>query len=387
MQPINLQFNIGEEARIVCAEDGADMVLLEGVAQYLGAPLPIGHPFALPPHSVRSVYSPGGALIRLDSHGDIPPGVVKGQHGMAAYYGEYVQQLMAQPPFRVVMVCPPGCGLAATLAQVVCNVACLQGMSVQLVDMDYTGTTLFTMPGTVSSIFVEDLLPIEEGFSPYIPLTFMSGVESGPRMAHACSSISRASAAVGMSERPSGRPLGGVVVLCTSTSPEEITNVCASFEATVVFVFGPTALCDTLRPLVPVHVVEMPFVTRLNYDATPGDSMRFREYFFGTRTPLHPVTLMVSLDDVVIIEMNAENNGRRVDAVARAQDLAHRVVALSHAQREVEVPVANVAGFCVVVAISEEERMVTLVSPAPAPLPSPFLVLTESYVSPQALIP
>jgi len=373
--------------------------LLDGSLDSLGLSLTPGSEYTIPPHSVRTFYSPNmGASVLFRHSVESPPAIAREPHGLLAFYSDYVHQLMSSRfngPFRLLLSCPPNCGLGVSYAQLLCNVVVRNGCGAILVDLDPTGQSLLNVPGVVSAVLLEEVTSLEEGLTPYVPLVYGAGESpTGPRYTLAATTLAHTISALVTTERgPKALPLGGTVILCCSTDPSVLTGVAMTYECTAVHVMVPSqgsALADAVRHNYgqnPISVIELPFVGRLNFPHVPR---RLREYFYGARTPLLPCKLSVRSVDLTLYEASGEDNA--VHRREFSEALVRRAVAVCHAQREVEVPYCNFAGYMIVLSvvpdpIDEGVSEVSLAAPGPGPLPSRFLILLPAAMEPQELIP
>lgn len=119
---------------------------------------------------------------------------------------------------------------------------------------------------------------------------------------------------------------------------------------------------------------------------------RVREYFYGGRTPLYPYVFDVKFDDIKIFKigapevpdsclplgMEAEDVSMKAMPLSPGQHLLHSLCAVSAADSvEDDLTKSNVVGFIVVTNVDMETKTLTVLSPAPRPLPKQFVIVSD----------
>ena len=120
---------------------------------------------------------------------------------------------------------------------------------------------------------------------------------------------------------------------------------------------------------------------------------RVRQYFYGFRRPLNPFVYNVSLDDVDIYKIGApqvqdsllpinhvtdDDHKLKVVKVDVDLELLHSVLSLVHESDPANLVGTTVAGFIVVKDVKLDERQLTILAPAPHPLPLRTCLLSDT---------
>eukprot|EP00759_Apiculatamorpha_spiralis_P002634 PhF_6_TR11044/c0_g1_i1/m.17918/K14399/CLP1, HERB; polyribonucleotide 5'-hydroxyl-kinase len=381
--------DIDEDVRIECSEEGIGFTITEGEAESFANPIFPKTEYFIPPKSIRWISSRVGATVQIRTQNPTYlPKVVKESTGggYLRLYTDYIHQVrQSGAPYRLLLGFPPGLGLGASLAHLMVNISIRNNLAAILVDLDPTGSTTLNVPGTVSAIRVDELVSMEEGFSPYVPLVFGSGPHAGgTRYTAACTNLARS--LIGFFDIPMATAgFGGTIIMCPSTDPDVLAGVAMTYECTIIQLVGhkgTSQLVQETQRRVPIPVVELVNASHLNFQMPKN---KIREYFFGARTPMLPVTIAVRKELLFFCSIDNETNTMQKVEDLTSNNLNRRLVALSHGQMEREVSIANLAGFMVIKNVTETHVM--FLAPGQGPLASPFVILLDTVVPSQDLIP
>ncbi|KAF5839755.1 Pre-mRNA cleavage complex II Clp1, partial [Dunaliella salina] len=130
-------------------------------------------------------------------------------------------------------------------------------------------------------------------------------------------------------------------------------------------------------------------VTREREERRNARDARLKDYFYGPRGTLMPSTQQLRADQVLVFRVGggprAPNSALpigavsatdplRVSHVAGSAELVQSVMAVSHAPTPEQALSSNVAGFVLVKDVDVARGTITVLSPAPGPLPNKYLV-------------
>merc|ERR1711937_1108756 len=118
-------------------------------------------------------------------------------------------------------------------------------------------------------------------------------------------------------------------------------------------------------------------------------ALRVRDYFYGVMRDYHPYSILVDLADVQLVQIetttldagmlpHGQDAQKTVDFVVRSfsgtpQQLEHALLAVVRAGSMDEVLYAPMCGLVLVTKV--EDHALQVLSPAPPPLPSSFLLV------------
>ncbi|PBJ80853.1 pre-mRNA cleavage complex II Clp1 protein [Trypanosoma cruzi cruzi] len=265
---------------------------------------------------------------------------------------------------------------------------------VALVDTD-VGQQGIACPGSIATAFIEEYIPVDDGFNAMMPLIFFFGdktvtASSRKRYLDLCAFTSQAIASVCMS-RPQ-YAIGGVIVntmgWTTGIGRDILFELISIFSITHVVVCGSDEeLAEELRRAAIGHGI-----TPLRYPKQPRLFHRGRSqlcesrteqlltYFKGTiRTPLSPYRGVAFVKDVYFL------NALTLEVLSWQEVAPLSVAAVSWSDSLESVDEANIAGFIVLLEIGK--RFFSFLSPASGNLPKPFLLVSSTIKLPWSKVP
>lgn len=144
------------------------------------------------------------------------------------------------------------------------------------------------------------------------------------------------------------------------------------------------------------HHVDFVRVTRSGGVVTRGTDYRrtarvsrVKEYFYGVRGDLSPISYTVSFDKLQIYKIGggpkAPTSALPIGATAKADplrktkvnhctDVLHCLLGVSYAQTPEQLLDINVAGFLYVTSVDTKQNQLTYLQPCPGELPGRFLI-------------
>lgn len=198
---------------------------------------------------------------------------------------------------------------------------------------------------------------------------------------------------------------GLVVNAPCQPTPELLQRIIDMFEIDVVLILDNEGLhaalsrmyagCPLVNGVPKVQVVPLPkaggvvqaSAKRLRYLR----ALRVRDYFYGVMRDFHPYSVLVSLNDVQLVQIESamltpsmlpfgQETERSVEFVVRAfagspQQLEHALLAVVRASSMNEVLYAPMCGLVLVTKV--EEHALQLLCPAPPPLPTQYLLVGD----------
>jgi len=190
---------------------------------------------------------------------------------------------------------------------------------------------------------------------------------------------------------------GGIIVNLPGYDPKEpdaavtaILTFASAFHINMVCIIGDnTRMSERLSKALSTSNVGCAFVTREfqgipSLPSTPVDitrrlrSAKVREYFYGAKASLlQCFRVTVPLAEVALLRIDGRNIVRPIDLQTEAPFYHHCVGAVSHATKEEDIVIKNVAGFVVFLGVNFEMGQVELITPSPAGLPKKFILLSS----------
>ncbi|MBN3299408.1 CLP1 kinase, partial [Amia calva] len=311
---------------------------------------------------------------------------------------------------RVMVVGPTDVG-KSTLCRLLLCWAVRAGRRPTLVELD-VGQTAVALPGTLGALGIERPADLEEGFSVQAPLVYHFGSTSPGTNIKLYNKV-RVSLAEVFSQRceASRRSSvsGCVINTCgwvKGAGYQALVHTASAFQVDVVLVLDQERLYNELKRDLPhfVKVVLLPKsggVKRSKACRREARDDRIREYFYGFRgASFFPHAFDVRFSDVRIFKIGApsipdsclplgmsqDDTQLKLVPVTPGRDLAHHVLSVSSVgDREGEdggkgaagVLDSPVCGFIVVTAVDTQNQLMTVLSPAPRPLPRHTLLIMD----------
>ncbi|XP_077979250.1 polyribonucleotide 5'-hydroxyl-kinase Clp1-like isoform X2 [Glandiceps talaboti] len=303
---------------------------------------------------------------------------------------------------RVMVVGPTDVG-KSTLCRLLLNYGVRVGRRPTFIDLD-VGQGSVSIPGTIGALLVERPADVEEGFSLQAPLVYHFGSTSPGSNIKLYNFLVSKLAEVFNIRCKSNRKAevsGCIINTCgwiKGGGYQCITHAAQAFEVDVIVVLDQEWLYNELVHDIPdfVKVVLQPksggVVERPQGYRRHCRDERIREYFYGFRNCFYPHSFDIKFTDVELYKIGApevpnsclplgmtpEDNQTKLVPVNPSPELAHHIMAVSMANSEEEdVVTSSVLGFVVITNVDIERKIFTVLSPAPRPLPSKLLVLSD----------
>lgn len=303
-----------------------------------------------------------------------------------------------------VMIVGPGDVGKSTLCKLLVNYAVRIGRQPTFVDLD-VGQGQISVPGTIGALSVERPSDIEEGnFSLHAPLIYHFGHISPSINLNLYNSLVSRLAEVVQLRGDTNRKAavsGAVINTCgwvKGLGYKAILHAAQAFEVDVIIALDQDRLYNELKRDMPdfVKIVLQPksggVVERSRQHRIESREGRVREYFYGVRTSLYPHIFDVKFQDVKIFKIGApvlpdsllplgmkqEDPHLKLVAVKPDQQLLHHVLGVSMAaSTEQDIVHTNVMGFICVHSVDMEHQTLTVLAPAPRPLPRNILLVCD----------
>ncbi|CCW68108.1 unnamed protein product [Phytomonas sp. Hart1] len=295
---------------------------------------------------------------------------------------------------RVLVVGGPNVG-KRSLCRALMNLAVREkGRGVAFVDVD-VGLPSISAPGSVAAAFVEEPIPVDDGFNAVMPLSFFFGCEvvasaTRKRYLDLCACIAQAVTAVGFA-RPHFQ-CGGMIIntmsWTTGLGLDVLIELAAIFSATHIIVAGSDlALETTMENSVlgrSVNVMRYPkqslIMKRSASLLTEMRTQQLVSYFLGTpRTLLSSARLVAKTSEVYFL------NALTLDLMSWHDIKSCCIASVVHADSIETAAEANVAGFIVLLEIGK--RFFSFLSPASSGIPKPYLLVSSAISFPLSKVP
>ncbi|XP_064200141.1 polyribonucleotide 5'-hydroxyl-kinase Clp1 isoform X4 [Anguilla rostrata] len=270
-----------------------------------------------------------------------------------------------------------------------------------------------SVPGTVSALCIERPADVEEGFSVQAPLVYHFGSTTPGTNIKLYNKLTSCLAEVFSQRCEVNRraSVGGCIInTCgwvKSSGYQALVHCASAFEVDVVLVLDQERLYNELKRDLPhfVRVVLLPksggVVERSKACRRDTRDEKIREYFYGFRgASFYPHAFDVRFSDVRIYKIGApsipdsclplgmsqDDTQLKLVPVTPGRDLTHHVLSVSCVEDEggeggragrrgvLESPVC---GFIVVTAVDTQAQVMTVLSPAPRPLPRHTLLIMD----------
>uniref|UniRef100_UPI00358F4597 polyribonucleotide 5'-hydroxyl-kinase Clp1-like n=1 Tax=Myxine glutinosa TaxID=7769 RepID=UPI00358F4597 len=303
---------------------------------------------------------------------------------------------------RAMVVGPTDVG-KSTLVRLLCGYAARLGRRVTLVEMD-VGQGAVSPPGTLAMLSVERPADVEEGFSLQAPLVYHFGSTTpGSNIKLYNKVVSRLADVFNRRCELNRRAaVSGCIINTTGwvrgAGYHALIHAATAFEVDVIIVLDQERLYTELRRDLP-HFVNIVLLPKSGGVAARSKEFRrdsrddaIRQYFYGFRGAFFPHAFDLRFTDVKIYKIGApaipasclplgmsqEENQLKVVPITPGRDLVHHVLSVSMANGPQDnVVEANVAGFVVVTAVDSDRGLMTVLSPAPRPLPQSLLLVMD----------
>ncbi|XP_056387452.1 polyribonucleotide 5'-hydroxyl-kinase Clp1 isoform X3 [Hyla sarda] len=407
------KFELEKETELRLEVEGSAPVqveLVSGLAEVFGTELTKNKKYTFTPGSRAAVFTWHGCTVQLWGSPDVA--YVSKDTPMLLYLNTHVglEQMRAQAERegergpRVLVAGPSDVG-KSTLCRLLLNYGVRRGRRPTLVELD-VGQGSVSVPGTVGALCVERPADVEEGFSAQAPLVYHFGSTTPgtniklynkltSRLAHVfnlrCEANRRASVS------------GCLINTCgwvKGSGYQALIHAASAFEVDVVIVLDQERLYNDLRRDLPhfVHTLLLPksggASERSKECRREARDLRVREYFYGPRGSLYPHAFEVKFSEVKVYKVGApsipdsclplgmsqEDNQLKLVPVTPGRDMAHHllsVVPIDGGTADEGLEEKNVAGFIVITGVDTENQTLTVLSPAPRPLPKCVLLIMD----------
>jgi len=386
-------------------------------AEIFGAEMIPGQDYPLLGGSRNAIYTWHGCKIQISGptrqEYDAPNVVMRDYLGCAAVLEQRRQRAddLDLPAPRV-LVCGSAFSGKSSLCQMLCNYALRRGHTPVYVDLDprYSAVQqLQSLPASITAMPVEH--PADEEPSRRISYFFghLDWVDNPRLYERVVSHLSRVvSVKMSHSTSPEGirTASSGVVVNapCQPT-PELLGKLVDMFDIDVIFVLDNEGMlaavskmyagCPRVNGVPKVEIVPLPKSggvvqsppKRIRYLR----ALRVRDYFYGVMRDFHPFSVLVDMADIQLVQIETamlsasmlpigQESQRSVEFIVRpfsgtVQQLENALLAVVRANSMNEVLYAPMCGFVLVTKV--EEAALTLLCPAPPPLPTQYLLVGD----------
>ncbi|KAM9325920.1 polyribonucleotide 5'-hydroxyl-kinase Clp1 isoform 1-T1 [Gastrophryne carolinensis] len=407
------KFELEKETELRLEVEGSAPVqveLVSGMAEVFGTELVKNKKYTFPPGSRAAVFTWHGCAVQLYGSPDV--GYVSKDTPMLLYLNTHValEQMRVQAERegergpRVLVAGPSDVG-KSTLCRLLLNYGVRIGRRPALVELD-VGQGSVSVPGTVGALCVERPADVEEGFSTQAPLVYHFGSTTPGTNIKLYNKLTTRLATVFNLRCEANRRAavsGCIINTCgwvKGAGYQAIIHAASAFEVDVVVVLDQERLYNDLRRDLPhfVHTVLLPksggASERSKECRRESRDQRVREYFYGPRGSLYPHAFEVKFSEVKVYKVGApsipdsclplgmsqEDNQLKLVPVTPGRDMAHHllsVVPLEGGLPNETIEEKNAAGFIVITGVDADRQTLTVLSPAPRPLPKCVLLIMD----------
>jgi len=392
---------------------GLKLELLEGRGEIFGSELVIAKKYEFGPNAKFSVFTWFGCKVRLSGNWeaayvskDTPMNMYLNTHAALEEKRKTVEEAgddSVGP--RVLVVGPTDVG-KSTLCKILLNYAVRCRRKPTLIDLNVTNSEI-SIPGTIGALTVDRPADPVYSFDHKSPVIYHYGHTKSSdnvklyelliqRLAHIFSAKTVLNKEV--------RESGCIIDTCGWTKGDgykSILDTAREFNADVVLVIDSERLYNDLKRDLPdfVDVVSLPkspgVAETLRAPREMQDEM-IKDYFYGPQKLLFPRAIELGFDEVKLYKIGApelpaallpygeeaEDRQTKLMKVEPTPEITYHLLSMSMADDEDEdISETNVGGFLCVQAVDMEKRTITVLSPAPSPLPRKhFLLMDIRYV-------
>lgn len=413
------RFDLERETELRFEVEAGERVQLElfsGMAEVFGSELNRNKKYTFGPGSKIAVFTWHGCTVALSGKTEVA--YVSKDTPMMLYLNTHaaLEQMRRQAEKdnergpRVMVVGPTDVG-KTTVCRVLLNCAVRLGRRPTLVELD-VGQSSVSVPGTMAALCIERPADVEEGFSVQAPLVFHFGSTTPGTNIKLYNKLTSSLAEVFSQRCEVNRKasVGGCIInTCgwvKGSGYQALVHCASAFQVDVVLVLDQERLYNELKRDLPhfVRVVLLPksggVVERSKDCRRESRDEKIREYFYGFRgTSFYPHAFDVRFSDVRIYKIGApsipdsclplgmsqDDTQLKLVPVSPGRDLTHHVLSVSSVEDETEVGAGQsrgilespVCGFIVVTAVDTQAQVMTVLSPAPRPLPRHTLLIMD----------
>eukprot|EP00123_Amoebidium_parasiticum_P011578 comp20797_c0_seq1/m.27355 comp20797_c0_seq1/g.27355 ORF comp20797_c0_seq1/g.27355 comp20797_c0_seq1/m.27355 type:complete len:423 (-) comp20797_c0_seq1:185-1453(-) len=307
------------------------------------------------------------------------------------------------PGPRAMVVGAPDVG-KSTVAQILLNYAARCSHRPLFVDLD-VGQGAIAVPGMVGALQLERPTAIEEGITATAPLIYHYGHTSpseNPALFKRLVSRLAQTTQKRCDVDEKVRTAGYVINTCGWVDSQQgvglLRHTIDQFQASVVLVLDHERLYNDLKGWCKEHapraeVVKLTksggVVARDSAFRQRERNQRIKEYFYGPGGSLCPHSTLVKFDTVKLFKIGAPPvplsclplgvdpafNETKLTPLPFSDDLVHALVSVSNAEEPTQAVVdTSVVGFVYVSHMDMANKQMTILSPAPGPLPRRILL-------------
>ncbi|KAF4104981.1 polyribonucleotide 5'-hydroxyl-kinase Clp1 [Onychostoma macrolepis] len=413
------RFDLDKETELrfeVEAGERVQLELLSGLGEVFGSELNRNKKYTFGPGSKIAVFTWHGCSVALSGKTEVA--YISKDAPMLLYLNTHaaLEQMRRQAEKendrgpRVMVVGPTDVG-KSTVCRVLLNYAVRLGRRPTLVELD-VGQSSVSVPGTMSALCIERPADVEEGFSVQAPLVFHFGSTTPGTNIKLYNKLTSSLAEVFSQRCEVNRraSVGGCIInTCgwvKGSGYQALVHCASAFQVDVVLVLDQERLYNELKRDLPhfVRVVLLPksggVVERSKDCRRESRDEKIREYFYGFRgTSFYPHAFDVRFSDVRIYKIGApsipdsclplgmsqDDTQLKLVPVSPGRDLTHHVLSVSSLDDDAEVGAGQsrgilespVCGFIVVTAVDTQAQVMTVLSPAPRPLPRHTLLIMD----------
>ncbi|XP_075258982.1 polyribonucleotide 5'-hydroxyl-kinase Clp1-like isoform X2 [Convolutriloba macropyga] len=300
-----------------------------------------------------------------------------------------------------VMICGPTDSGKTTLCRILLNYALRVGQRPTFVDLD-VGQGTVSIPGTLGAVVPEKPLDPVGAFINENPVVYHFGhVSPEANAKYYDHNISLLATVFHLRCSKSRRAdIGGLFIntcgFVKGVGYNSLLHAAKEFQVDVVVVLEQERLYNELKKALPkIKVVLLPksggVVERSSAYRKESRDKRVHEYFFGYQNALNPHRLEVSFEEIEIFKVGApvlsnsclpfdaepEEYEKKLVPVKVGPELVNKLLAVNHAECEMDIIETNLAGFVVVQEVDLEMETLSLLSPKPYPLPNSYLLMGD----------
>ncbi|KAL8576254.1 hypothetical protein ACOMHN_006177 [Nucella lapillus] len=393
----------------VDSRNEVQMEMMDGMAEVFGTEITKQQTYNFLPGYKVAVYTFHGCTIKI-SFIFTEVAYISKETPMVMYLNthEAFEQLRQKADLegtrgpRVLVVGPTDVG-KSTVCRLLINYAVRRGRSPILADLD-VGQGQISVPGTLGAVVMEHTADVVEGYVKTAPLVFHFGHKSpSDNITLFNTLISRMAEVINIRCEQSQKVNSSGVVINTGgwvrgAGYDALKHAAGAFEVDIILVLDQERLYSQLRGDLPefVKVVLLPksggVVERSQHARAEARDMKNREYFYGVNSTLYPHSFDIKFNEIKLFKigapslpesclplgMKASDSKTKLIPVLPTMTLLHHVLSVSAANSvDQNVVESNILGFVVVTAVDMEKSIITVLSPAPRPLPKTILLAMD----------
>ncbi|EGC39164.1 hypothetical protein DICPUDRAFT_52854 [Dictyostelium purpureum] len=302
---------------------------------------------------------------------------------------------------RVMIVGPTDSG-KSSVSKILLAYSSRLGYEPLFIDLD-PGQNSVTIPGTISASHIQSPIDIEEGLSSFVPLAHFYGhasLDVNPELFKALVRNLAAFVDKQMLASETTRMSGFVVNTCgwiDGLGYKVLLDNIEAFRINMIIVMDNEKLFSDLNSHFQqqqIKILKLPksggVFLRTPIFRKKTRMLKIKEYFNGVNDSLSPHYIYLDFKDVSIfrtgggpvapasalpIGQQSSIDPLAISEVYPSIDMCHSIVAISYAKQPQHIFSTNVAGFLYINDIDMETKKITVISPAPGPIPSRYLLI------------